>query len=101
MKGLVLIVFGFCATAWAASGCDGSGNCYVRPGASGAGNGSSWTDAYTGFGSGSGKVNPSSLNRGTTYWLAAGSYGGVTFNTPASGSSIITIEAATTSNHGP
>src|SRR5579863_6175079 len=101
MKRLVAILFCLCATAWAASGCDGAGNCYIRSGASGAGDGSSWTDAYTGFGSGSGKANPSSLSRGTTYWLAAGSYGGVTFNTPASGSSAITIEAATSSSHGP
>ena len=31
--------------AGAASGCDGAGNCYIRAGAAGSGNGSSWTNA--------------------------------------------------------
>jgi hypothetical protein len=89
------------ANAATPAGCDGAGNCYVRAGAAGAGNGSSWTNAYTGFGSGAGKVNPASMMRGVTYWVAAGNYGGVTFSTPDSGTSVITLESPTTSNHGP
>jgi len=85
----------------AASGCDGNGNCYIYASATGSGNGSSWTNAYTGFGSGSGNVNPGSMTRGVTYWIAAGNYGAVAFNTPDSGTLLITIEAATTSSHGP
>lgn len=83
--------------AWA-SNCDGSGNCYVYGGANGTGNGSSWTNACTGF---TGTCDPSNMTRGVTYWVAAGSYGGVTFSTADSGTSVITIEAATASNHGP
>ncbi len=83
--------------AWGAN-CDGSGNCYIYGSAKGAGNGSSWTDACTGF---TGTCAPSSMSRGVTYWVAAGNYGGVSFNTPASGTSVITIEAATSSSHGP
>lgn len=84
-----------------ASGCDGAGNCYIRAGASGSGNGVNWTNAYSGFGSGAGQVNPSNMLRGVTYWIAAGSYGSVSFNTPDSGTQAITVEGATTANHGP
>src|SRR5215472_6032616 len=81
-----------------ASNCDGLGNCYIHAGATGSGSGSSWTNACPGL---TGACSPSSMSRGVTYWVAAGSYGGQTFSTPDSGSSVITIEAATTSNHGP
>lgn len=84
------------------NGCDGAGNCYVRAGASGSGSGTDWTNAYTGFGSGAGQVNPSSMARGVTYYVAGGTYcaSGCTFNTPDSGSSLITIQAATATSHG-
>jgi hypothetical protein len=82
----------------AASGCDGAGNCYIYAQATGSGNGSSWTNACTGF---TGTCAASSMTRGVTYWVAAGSYGGVTFSAPASGTSVITIEAATATSHGP
>jgi len=84
-----------------AAGCDGNGNCYIYAAANGSGNGSSWTNAYTGFGTGTGKVNPASMTRGVTYWIAAGAYGAQTFSSAASGTTVITIEGATTASHGP
>lgn len=83
------------------TGCDGSGNCYVYAAATGSGNGSSWANAYTGFGTGAGQVNPASMTRGVTYWISNGSYGPQTFSSPASGTTVITIEGATASSHGP
>jgi hypothetical protein len=97
---IILLLIGRGVAAAATAGCDGSGNCYIYASASGSGNGSSWTNAYTGFGSGSGKVNPASMARGVTYWIAAGSYGSVTFSTGDSGTSVITLEGATTASHG-
>src|SRR3989304_8100596 len=44
---------------------------YVRSGASGSGNGSDWTNAYT--------TLPSSLIRGDVYYVAGGTYSGRTF----------------------
>jgi len=85
----------------AVAGCDGTGNCYIYAAASGSGNGSSWTNAYTGFGTGAGKVDPASMTRGATYWIATGSYGAQNFSSPNSGSTVITLEGATTTSHGP
>jgi hypothetical protein len=82
-------------------GCDGGGNCYIFAGATGAGSGANWTNAYTGFGTGKGQVAPSAMERGVTYWIAAGSYGPQTFSTPDDGTTVVTIESATTANHGP
>lgn len=87
----------------AVAGCDGAGNCYVRQGATGNGTGSDWTNAYKGFGTGTGQVNPSSMMRGVTYWVAGGNYNigsTITFNTPISGSALITIKAPTAATHG-
>ncbi len=81
-----LAVFLFAAhTAMAAS-------YYVRSGATGANNGADWTNAYTSL--------PGSLERGATYYIAAGSYGGYTFNDPESGSLVTTIKKATVPDHG-
>jgi hypothetical protein len=77
----------------AASGCDGAGNCYIRSGASGANNGSSWTNAYTSFSS-------VQWAPGQTYWIAAGSYGSVTLSATGSSASLITLRAALPANHG-
>ena len=98
---LAILLMGFSKITFAASGCDGAGNCYVYGSATGTGSGASWTNAYTGFGTGSKQVNPGNMQRGVTYWIAAGNYGGVNWSTPDSGSAFITIEAATTANHGP
>jgi len=79
-------------------GCDGRGNCYVRAGASGSESGTNWTNACTKFtGNCSTTSNPA---RGVTFWVAAGSYGSVTFSAPDSGTTVTTVESAT-SNHGP
>ncbi|MDE3201435.1 MAG: Ig-like domain-containing protein [Acidobacteriota bacterium] len=82
-------------------GCDGLGNCYIYASAKGSGNGSSWANAYTGFGTGTGQVNPAKMQRGATYWIANGSYGAQNFSTPDSGTQMITIEGATAASHGP
>ncbi len=85
MKRLLLILcilFAFVGTAEAAK--------YVRSGASG--NGSDWNNAYGSL--------PATLTRGETYYIADGSYGSYTFNTPASGSQYITIKKATIADHG-
>jgi hypothetical protein len=65
---------------------------YVRAGASGNSSGSDWTNAYTDL--------PVSLQRGATYYMAAGNYGPHNFNDPDSGTTVITIQAATGANHG-
>lgn len=65
---------------------------YVRSGASGSGNGSDWSNAYT--------TLPSTLVRGATYYVAAGTYGGYTFKTATAGSTMITVKKATVSDHG-
>jgi hypothetical protein len=86
--------------AVAGTGCDGAGNCYVRAGATGTGTGANWTNAYSGFGTSAGQINPSGMTRGVTYWLALGSYGSPKFGTADSGTSVITIKSATSNNHG-
>ncbi len=75
-----------------AAGCDGAGNCYVRAGATGSATGSDWTNAYTAL--------PANLTRGVTYYVAAGSYPGHMFADPDSGSTYITVQAATAAAHG-
>jgi hypothetical protein len=66
---------------------------YVRAGATGAQNGSNWTDAFTRL--------PTTMVRGATYYLADGTYdGGITFSTPESGTTYIYIKKATAWDHG-
>lgn len=84
-----------------AGGCDTDWNCYIYSGAGGSGTGASWTNAYTGFGTAAGKINPASMTRGVTYWTANGAYGAQTFSTADSGVFPITIEGATAPSHGP
>ena len=101
-RSLLFLVFLVCScTFLSAAGCDGSGNCYIYASASGSGTGASWANAYTGFGGSAGQINPASMTRGVTYWIAAGSYGAVTFSASDSGTSTVTLEGATTSSHGP
>lgn len=64
----------------------------VRAGATGAGNGSDWDNAY--------RTLPAALQRGATYYIAVGTYGGYRFDDPASGTNLITIKKATPSDHG-
>lgn len=68
---------------------------YVREGALGSGNGSDWTNAYTSIANAEANVT-----RGETIWMADGTYGAVTFNVPASGTSRIYVKKATTAAHG-
>lgn len=91
---LFLIVF-LCSYAFAADH-------YIVPGlATGSHTGANCTNAYSGFGTSAGQVNPASLTRGDTYWLLAGTLGtGINFSTAASSTTVITIEAATTLVHG-
>ncbi len=63
---------------------------YIRQG--GSGNGSDWSNAMGDL--------PSTFQRGATYYVAAGTYGGHSFDTPASGSQWITVKRATRSEHG-
>jgi hypothetical protein len=65
---------------------------YVRAGAGANGNGTDWNNAFPAL--------PTSLTRGSTYYIAAGTYGGYTFDDAASGTSLITIKKATASDHG-
>ena len=67
-------------------------NHYVRAGALGSRTGADWTNAWTDL--------PSSFVRGDTYYVAAGTYTGHTFNDSANGTSVITIKAATAADHG-
>jgi hypothetical protein len=63
----------------------------VRAGANGNGSGSDWNNAYPAL--------PATLQRGATYYVAAGSYSSYTFDDPASGTSVITIKKATAAEH--
>src|ERR1035438_86045 len=102
---LPFLLLTWCTTqisvARAASGCDGAGNCYIYAASKGSGTGASWANAYNGFGTGSGKVNPAAMSRGVTYWIANGNYGGINFSTPDSGTTVIAVKGATNASHGP
>jgi len=67
-------------------------NHYIRAGAGG----STCED----WGANACNALPASLVRGDTYYIAGGSYGGRTFNTATSGTSVITIKGATIADHG-
>ena len=91
MKRLLIFVLALCAPAWAA-------NHYVCPGATGTHSGADWTNAYTGIGSATGNVNPSSMVRGDIYYVANGQVTSasstIIFNAADSGTSIITVQKA-------
>src|SRR3989344_1283684 len=68
-------------------------NChYVRTGAIGANNGSDWANAWT--------TLPATLQRGHTYYIADGVYGGYTFDDALSGNLYIIVKKAIASDHG-
>lgn len=67
-------------------------NRYVRSDATGAANGSDWNNAYTSL--------PTTLQRGDTYYVADGNYPSYTFNTPQSGTLVVTVKKASASDHG-
>jgi|GEM_PF-2458702 len=65
---------------------------YVRQDATGSNDGSDWSNAYTSL--------PASLLRGSTYYIADGSYSAVTVNTNVDGTLWIYIKKAVISAHG-
>jgi hypothetical protein len=64
----------------------------VRASATGRGDGSSWTDAYTSL--------PASLVRGDTYYISAGLYPPYIIDDTVDGDKYITIKKATSTAHG-
>lgn len=73
----------FAPVCWAA-------NVYVRAG--GGGNGSDWANAAPRL--------PATLVRGNTYYVACGTYPSYRFETPVSGTILITVKRATVADHG-
>lgn len=69
----------------------GASHC-VLPSGSGSQSGADWNNAYSGL--------PTTLVRGDTYYIGAGSYPAYTFNTALSGSTLITVQRATVASHG-
>jgi hypothetical protein len=65
---------------------------FVRAGATGSGDGSDWTNAWTEL--------PTTLERGHRYYIADGSYPGYVFDDAVSGTDLITIRKATADDHG-
>jgi hypothetical protein len=65
---------------------------HVRAGATGTANGADWINAYP--------MLPTTLSRGSTYYVATGTYGGYTFNTTESGTNVVTVKKATVLDHG-
>lgn len=86
MRAILLILLLICRVALSADHC-------VRAGATGAGTGANWTDAFTAL--------PATLIRGDTYYIADGPYSAYTFDDAVSGSARITITKATPASHGP
>lgn len=64
----------------------------VRAGATGTGTGADWNNAMPAL--------PATLTRGSTYYVADGSYVGRSFSTAVSGTTLITIKKATVTDHG-
>lgn len=65
---------------------------YIRSGAAGNNSGTDWANALPSM--------PLQFVRGDTYYIADGSYGVVKFNTPVSGTSLVTLKKATIADHG-
>lgn len=65
---------------------------YCGVSATGNGSGSDWNNQCA--------FMSTTTNRGNTYWLADGSYGGRNFNRAVSGTLVITIKKATVADHG-
>jgi hypothetical protein len=77
---------------WLGAGTMPAATYHVRAGATGTANGSDWINAYP--------TLPGTLLRGSTYYVATGTYGGYTFNTAESGTSLVTVRKATVPDHG-
>ncbi len=74
------------------STCAVAANYYVRADASGTQSGASWDNAYAQL--------PARLERGSTYYVADGTYPSKTFNDALSNNLKITIKKATIQDHG-
>lgn len=72
-------------------------NHYVNQGATGTGTGADWTNACTDF---TGSCAIASLVRGDTYYVGTGTFTAKTWNTPDSGTTVITIKKAIVADHG-
>lgn len=68
---------------------------YVRTGATGTGDGSNWTNAYTQV-----QAAITACARGDTIYVAAGTYDALTLSKATNGTLRITIKKATVSSHG-
>jgi len=100
---LALLFCLFAAKAFAACPDTVNNAGYVLAGATGSGNGTNWTNAYTSFGTGAGRLNPAAMVRGCTYYVGVGSYNIGTqliWSSPDSGTTYITIQAPTIAVHG-
>jgi hypothetical protein len=84
-------------TVFLSLGVASAANHYVRAGASGTGSGLDWANACADF---SGSCAIGSLTRGDTYYVAAGTYAGHSWNRATSGTLVITIKRATIGDHG-
>src|SRR5205807_275368 len=63
----------------------------VTPSGAGTRDGSAWGNAFAGL--------PATLVRGDSYYIATGTYPRYRFNTPESGTTVITIKKATPTDH--
>ena len=64
---------------------------YIRAGASGANNGTDWTNAYTSW---------PTFVRGDVYYVADGTYSDLQCDTAVSGVQLITVKKAIEADHG-
>ncbi|MBZ5641962.1 MAG: hypothetical protein LAO19_04320 [Acidobacteriia bacterium] len=78
---LLMMVFALAATNVFAA------NHYIRAGATGANNGTDWTNAWT-------SLSSANWTRGDVYYIAAGSYSGLTLSAGTSGNTVIEIRGA-------
>jgi hypothetical protein len=65
---------------------------HVREGAAGNKSGADWTNAFPSL--------PPTLVRGSTYYIADGTYGGYTFDDPEQGGTPVTLKKAIPADHG-
>lgn len=81
-----------CVVNCVANALDNANTLYVRAGATGNGNGSDWSNAFTRL--------PDTMERGVTYLVADGNYSNHDFSDAVSGTDKIYIRKATVHDHG-